>query len=167
MIPLSASSKEWILKLDEGPEEIVLVASSDNLVCFAMSNYMVRVCSIYGTQMGVISIPGPLVSMAAYQNIVIVAYHSGPVRKNDQCLDMKLIKFQGLTLKSENFKIALGPESTLSWLGFSNCGTPTILDSLGNLCMYKQNTWIPMCDTTKQVKLLLYILLNLTIFINF
>lgn len=112
---------------------------------------MVRVCSIYGTQMGVISIPGPLVSMASYQNIVMVAYHSGPVRKNDQCLNMKLIKFQGLTLKSENFKIALGPESTLSWLGFSNCGTPTILDSLGNLCMYKQNTWIPMCDATKQV----------------
>lgn len=94
MIPLTASSKEWLLKMEEH-EEILLISASENLVCFAMANYLVRICSVFGTQRAVIVIPGPLVTMAAFKNILMVAYHSAGVRKGDQCINVRLIKFEG------------------------------------------------------------------------
>lgn len=75
--------------------EIVLIAASENLVCFAMSNYIIRVCSIYGTQRGIVSIPGPVVSMTASKQFLIVAYHSAGIRDADQCISVKLFRFEG------------------------------------------------------------------------
>lgn len=94
VVPLVASSKEWMLKMED-MEEIVLVTASENLVCFAMSNYIIRVASVYGTQRAVISIPGPVVSMSAFKNLLMVAFHTSSVRKGDQCVNIRLIKFEG------------------------------------------------------------------------
>lgn len=94
VIPLAVSNKEWTLKVEEY-EEIVLVAASENLVCFATANYFIRICSIFGTQRGIVSVPGPLVSMAAFKNVLLVAYHAGGVRNTDQCINIKLFKFEG------------------------------------------------------------------------
>ncbi|RZC41194.1 WD repeat and HMG-box DNA-binding protein 1 [Asbolus verrucosus] len=154
VIPLSATSKEWMLKVEDSPEEIVLIAASDNLVCFGTNNYLVRVCSIFGTQRGVVSIPGPLVSMSSHQNSLLIAYHAGGIRKGDQCISIKLIKFNGLRLESQEINSALGPESTLVWLGFTDSGTPAMMNSLGMLSLYLQNSnaWVPFCDTSKHLK---------------
>jgi chromosome transmission fidelity protein 4 len=154
VIPLNASSKEWVLKLDDTSEEIVLIGSSERLICFGSSNYLVRICSIFGSQLAVISIPGPLVTMSCYQNSLLVAYHSGTLRKNDQNINIKLIKFTGLSMESRDINAALGPESTLSWVGFSDVGTPAMMDSLGMLSLHpiSCNLWIPFCDTTKEFK---------------
>jgi chromosome transmission fidelity protein 4 len=162
VIPLNASSKEWVLKLDDTSEEIVLIGSSERLICFGSSNYLVRICSIFGSQLAVISIPGPLVTMSCYQNSLLVAYHSGTLRKNDQNINIKLIKFTGLSMESRDINAALGPESTLSWLGFSDVGTPAMMDSLGMLSLHpiSCNLWIPFCDTTKEVSLKLSLLIK-------
>ncbi|CAG9822132.1 unnamed protein product [Phaedon cochleariae] len=83
VIPLAASSKEWSLKVEEN-EEITLVAASENLICFAMANYIIRVALVYGSQRGVISVPGPIVSMASFKNFLMVAYHtSGKLNSPD------------------------------------------------------------------------------------
>lgn len=79
----------------EEDEEILLIATSDTLICFAMANYIVRVCSVYGTQRAVISIPGPFVSMSAYKNILMVAYHEGGIREGNQSINIRLIEFDG------------------------------------------------------------------------
>lgn len=76
-------------------EEIILIATSEKLVCFAMSNYVIRICSIFGNQRAVVSIPGPLVSMSAYYNVLMVAYHVAGVRDEDQCINVKLITLEG------------------------------------------------------------------------
>ncbi|XP_050293758.1 WD repeat and HMG-box DNA-binding protein 1 [Anthonomus grandis grandis] len=153
VIPLAVSNKEWTLKAEEY-EDILLVAASENIICFATSNYLVRVCSIFGTQIGIVSIPGPFVSIAAFKNVLLVAYHSGPVRNGDQCINIKLYKFDGFSMESHDLGSALGPESTLYWLGFSDQGTPAMMDSLGMLSLFppKCNSWIPFCDTTKHRK---------------
>ncbi|KAH1012098.1 WD repeat and HMG-box DNA-binding protein 1 [Dendroctonus ponderosae] len=150
VIPLAVSNKEWYLKVEEY-EEIVLVAASESMVCFAMSNYLVRVATIFGTQRGIVSVPGPPVCMAAFKNALLVAYHAGPVRNSDQNIIIKLFKFEGLNVDCFELGSALGPESTLYWLGFSDIGTPGMMDSLGMLSLFppKCNTWIPFCDTTK------------------
>ncbi|XP_008197856.2 WD repeat and HMG-box DNA-binding protein 1 [Tribolium castaneum] len=155
VIPLNAGSKEWVLKLEEdATEEIVLVSASENLICFATNSYIVRVCSIFGTQRGIVSVPGPLVSMASFQNSVLVAYHSGSVRNGDQCINIKLIAFNGLSMHSCDIGAALGPESTLTWLGFTDFGTPAMVDSLGMVSLFPLscNIWIPFCDTARHMK---------------
>ncbi|XP_060519101.1 WD repeat and HMG-box DNA-binding protein 1 [Cylas formicarius] len=153
VVPLLASTKDWILKFEEN-EEVVLVAASENLVCCAMSNYIVRICSLYGTQRAVVSIPGPIVSMAAFKTTLLVAYHFGGIRNNDQCINIKLITVDKSSVISKDLGASLGPESTLSWLGFSDAGTPAMVDSLGMLNLYPQNcnVWIPCCDFIKHRK---------------
>lgn len=41
----------------------------------------------------------------------------------------------------------------ISLVGFSDAGTPAMMDSLGMLSLYPHasETWIPFCDTTKHV----------------
>jgi len=169
VIPLAVNNKDWTLNVQEY-EKIVLVSASEDLVCFATSNYLIRVCSIFGTQRGIVSVSGPLVSMASFCNVLLVAYHAGPVRENDQCINLKLFKFEGeflssillyyshslfegTNVESHDLGSALGPESTLFWVGFSDVGTPAMYDSLGMLSLFppKCNTWIPFCDTTEHV----------------
>ncbi|XP_063907743.1 WD repeat and HMG-box DNA-binding protein 1-like [Zophobas morio] len=154
VIPLSASSKEWVLKIDDSLEEITLITASEKLVCLATNNYLVRICSVFGIQRGVLSIPGPPVSLSSHQDSLLVSYHSAPVRKSDQCINTKLIKFSGLTMESRDINAALGPESTLLWLGFTDLGTPAMMDSLGMISLHptNQNIWVPFCDTTRHLK---------------
>lgn len=96
-MPLTSSTKEWSLTV-EG-EEIVCVACSKNLLCFATTNYFIRVCSIYGIQKSIFRIPGPVISMAAFNNYLLVAYHSGSIRKMDQCININLVKLEGINYK--------------------------------------------------------------------
>lgn len=86
------------MKMEEY-EEIILLATSENLICVAMSNYIVRICTIFGNQKAVVSIPGPLVAMSAYRDVLMVAYHVAGVRDEDQCINIKLIFFEGRSLK--------------------------------------------------------------------
>ncbi|XP_057657701.1 WD repeat and HMG-box DNA-binding protein 1 [Diorhabda carinulata] len=153
VVPLIASSKEWMLKVEE-TEEIISVTASENLIGFAMGNYIIRVASVYGTQRAVLSIPGPVISMAAFKDLLMIAHHTSGVRKGDQCINVRLIKFEGQSIQCRDIGGALGPDSTLTWLGFSDIGTPAMMDSSGMLSMYPHNTntWIPFCDTTKHRK---------------
>ncbi|KAJ8971614.1 hypothetical protein NQ317_014735 [Molorchus minor] len=129
------TSKEWILKAGEY-EEIILIAASENLVCFVMNNYIIRVLWSQWWHL---------------KNILMVAYHSAGVRKGDQCISIRLIKLEGYVMEIKDISSALGPESSLMWLGFSDVGTPAMMDSLGMLSLYPHscNTWIPFCDTTR------------------
>lgn len=153
VIPLSLRSKEWNLNM-KSLEEIVCIASSDELVCVGLSNYLIRVCGCYGMQRAIFSVPGPLVSMAAFKNMILVAYHGGAVRNSDQVICFKLIKLEGTALMGQDLGSTLGPESSLLWLGFTDYGSPSAMDSLGMLHIFplKANIWIPFCDTTKHRK---------------
>lgn len=94
MIPLNSRAKEWTLKLDD-MEEIVAIAASEQLVVIALANYIIRVCSSYGTQRAIFSVPGPVVCLAAFREDILVAYHGGSIRNGDQCICFKLFRLEG------------------------------------------------------------------------
>lgn len=94
VVPLTASSKEWNLSVDEG-DEIVCIACSKNFIGIGTSNYFVRICSIYGVQRAIFGVPGPIVSMAGFNNSLLVAFHSGSVRKSDQSIKIMFVKLDG------------------------------------------------------------------------
>lgn len=91
--------------------------------------------------------------MSAFGYFLLIAYHSGAVRKSDQCIGMMLVKLEGLSVESREIQVALSPECNLQWLGFTDLGNPALMDSYGMLFVYplKCNAWIPFCDTTRKV----------------
>ncbi|KAB0794930.1 hypothetical protein PPYR_11769 [Photinus pyralis] len=153
VVPLNAGAKEWNINIEEEEEEeIICIACSDNLVCLGTSNNFIRVYSIYGTQKGLFAVPGPLVCMTARSSMLLSAYHSSLPRNGDQCISMILTKLDGICIENKDLKSALRPETTLSWLGFSDCDTPALQDSSGLLYLYPEscNVWLPICDTKKK-----------------
>ncbi|XP_022906813.2 WD repeat and HMG-box DNA-binding protein 1 [Onthophagus taurus] len=150
VIPLLSGTKDWILAVEENIS-IICIAASSKLVCFASSNYLVHVCTTYGTQKGVFSIPGPVVCMSAHDSSLLIAYHSSKPRGDDQCLKLMLVKFEGLSLHKTDLENTLGPECTLNWMGFTDMGSPALLDSNETLFIYltRSNIWVPICDTNQ------------------
>lgn len=94
MVPLNSAAKEWSLTITDG-EEIILIAASSALVCYVTTTYNLRICSLYGLQKGVIRIPGPVVSISAQENSVLVAYHMSSTRDKDQCIMLTLFRIEG------------------------------------------------------------------------
>lgn len=152
VIPLKHPKHEWEVQMNEG-EEIISLAVSDNLVILGLNNYFVRVFSIYGTQLAVFIINGPVVCMSAYKMDILIAHHLSGPRKDDQCINIKRVTFEGLKFNSKDLGSSLTPNSSLFWLGFSDLGTPAMQDFNGILSLYPESSgvWVPFCDSMRHV----------------
>lgn len=56
---------------------------------------MLRIFSVFGSQRAVISIPGPVVSLASYKNYIFVVYHACTAHAKDQNLSGMLVQLNG------------------------------------------------------------------------
>lgn len=77
-------SKEWIMQLPDGEDTLAVVASSE-WVAVATDTRMLRVFTIAGTQREIISLPGPIVCLAAKNNKLVAVFHTG-ISKLKYCL---------------------------------------------------------------------------------
>ena len=96
VISLTAGIKDWNSTTDDGID-IQCIAASSNLICLCTSDYLAHVFTIFGIQRAVFSIPGPVVSLTAFQHLLLIAYHSSAVRSGDQCISIMLVKFEGMS----------------------------------------------------------------------
>lgn len=152
MLGGSRGSREWSVSMPNC-EEIQCVAASSKLVVVATDARFLRIFSSTGTQREVISLSGQAVSLAAHNNLIQVAYHSS-TPSEDQHISLMLIEAIDLTLRCRNISLALSPGARLTWLGYSDRGSPVTFDSVGSLRMYssRSNIWLPVCDTTLHAK---------------
>lgn len=148
----SGGSREWSMSMPN-LEEILCVAASSKLVAIATDSRFLRIFSAMGTQREIISIPGPVVAIAAHDDRIIVAYHSSAA-SDDQHISIMLIQAFGFSLRCREFKVALTPNSKLTWLGFSDKGSPVTCDTMGMVRMFsiRSNHWFPVCDTSLHSK---------------
>lgn len=93
-IPTEASSKQWTLEMTE-LEEIICLTASSNFVAVATDTRFLRILSIYGTQLAVLSIPGPAVALASHRNHLLVVYHGTTAYSKDQNLSSMSIQIEG------------------------------------------------------------------------
>lgn len=93
-IPVETNNKQWTIEMTE-LEEILCVTTSSYLVAVATDTRFLRIFSVYGTQRGVISIPGPVVALASYKQSILIVYHSTTAYSKDQNLNSILITFEG------------------------------------------------------------------------
>jgi chromosome transmission fidelity protein 4 len=57
--------------------ETIAIALADNWVAVATSKNFLRIFSATGIQLSVLSLPGPVVSLAAYDWTLAIVFHSG------------------------------------------------------------------------------------------
>ncbi|XP_019626005.1 PREDICTED: WD repeat and HMG-box DNA-binding protein 1-like isoform X2 [Branchiostoma belcheri] len=149
------NSKEWTTAMTDG-EDIQVLAIGQGWVSVATDNRLVRVWTVAGIQKDVISIPGPVVSMAAYGTQLLVVYHMGTGIPGDQLLGAQLLEVMGKRRrKVMEGHLPINPKSTLTWIGFSAEGTPVTYDSSGVVRMMNRGlgcSWTPVANTRSHCK---------------
>ncbi|OQV12792.1 WD repeat and HMG-box DNA-binding protein 1 [Hypsibius exemplaris] len=157
---LGGSDKDkWTLDLDKG-EWVEGLAIGEEWCYVATSRRMLRVITFSGYQQYVIDFTGPLVTVAARQKLLIIAYHQNdPTLKGDQCIgfSMYIMSHRRVELVVADERLPLSPKATLHWLGFGMRGTPTSADSTGLVRMFHyrmplQKIWSPRLDMQTKVR---------------
>ncbi|ALC41937.1 Ctf4 [Drosophila busckii] len=147
----AAGKKEWSVALPDCESVEALVATGQ-LIGVATSSHFLRLFSVMGTQREVISIPGDVVALAGHEDSLLLVYHAAGTSQTQQHLAAMLVNVTGLTLTVDQMAIPLTPGRQLSWLGFSDVGSPCFADNMGLVQLYRRasNAWFPICDTMKQ-----------------
>ena len=81
--------------------------------------------------MQLVSIPGPIVSISSNQEQFFYTYHRGQGFEGNQNLSGGIISMEKNEAKTIPENIALSPQSTLVWAGFTDEGSPATYDSDG------------------------------------
>lgn len=149
-IALGAGSREWSASLPNC-EEIVALTASEKLVAVGTDTRFVRIFSSMGNQREMLCVPGPIVAMSSHQNKLMVVYHSG-ISEEEQVLSCLLVDAFGLTLRSRTVCVPITPRAKLTWVGYSDRGSPITMDSFGMVRAFKANLWFPVCDATQHAK---------------
>lgn len=149
----AGGSREWSMPMPNC-EEILCVAASDKLVAVGTDARFLRVFSAMGTQREILSLSGPVIALAAHGDRILAAYHSSPPVSDDQHISMLLVQAIGLSLRCRDIKVALTPQSKLTWIGYTDRGSPVTCDSMGMVRLFsmRSNLWIPVCDTSTHTK---------------
>ncbi|XP_033110580.1 WD repeat and HMG-box DNA-binding protein 1-like [Anneissia japonica] len=148
------TQKEWNTSMPKG-EEIKSLCLGWNWLAVGTDKRLVRIFSIGGVQHGMFAIPGPIVSMSGYGNQLMVVYHMGTGVPGDQCLGVKLLHLSGKRRQIITAEmLPITPKSTLTWLGFSEEGTPVTADSEGVVRMLSREimSWVPIVNTKATAK---------------
>ncbi|KAL1117946.1 hypothetical protein AAG570_004259 [Ranatra chinensis] len=150
--------KEWDCRLEEW-DAAVGVAAGANWVALATSSSVVRIYSADGTQRDVVSVPGPLVTLAASDDRLAIVFHTGQGSNGDQFMSYCLFRIhEGTRLASCLVEGALpmgtlsGGGCTLRWLGFTDENSLAALDFDGVLRVLYGRLWRPVVSLDQQCK---------------
>ncbi|GIY66224.1 WD repeat and HMG-box DNA-binding protein 1 [Caerostris extrusa] len=149
------SNKEWVVEMPEN-EEIEAIALGDDFAACVTDRKFVRLFTISGIQCEVFLIPGPVVSCSARGNQLLIVYHKGLGIESDQCLNMMIVKVNlGSQSRAKECFVPLSSKAFLSWLGFTDEGTPCIVDTTGIVSLLNASSgskWVPISDTSANMK---------------
>ncbi|MEE6492231.1 hypothetical protein FKM82_016522 [Ascaphus truei] len=149
------NSKEWMADMPKG-EDVQAVCLGQGWVACATSGMLLRLFSVGGVQKEMVSLPGPVVTMAGHGEQLMVVYHRGVGFDGDQCLGIQLLelgKRRRQVLHGD--PLPLSRKSHLSWLGFTAEGSPCYVDSEGAVRLLNRglgDTWVPVCDLREHCK---------------
>lgn len=145
------STKEWQIEIAKD-ELIEALTLGNDFIAIATNRRFIRVFTIGGIQTQLFSIPGPVLCLASHENQLMIIYHNGSGIPDEQNLSMLLLKIDHKVSYVKQttpnpFPIALSPKSKVYWAGFTDEGTPCVVDSDSVIRILKDfigNTWIPI-----------------------
>lgn len=89
----------------------------ENWAAVATNKFHIRIFTLTGIQLSLISVPGPVVSMSGHNNQLIVVYHAGNPLPNEQALGFKLFDLNTQQQTVADQRIPISKKATLSWIG--------------------------------------------------
>ncbi|XP_030855672.1 WD repeat and HMG-box DNA-binding protein 1 isoform X2 [Strongylocentrotus purpuratus] len=148
------NQKEWSTSLPKG-ENIKGLAIGGGWIGVGSDKRLVRLYSTSGIQREIFSLPGPIISMAAHGDKLLVAYHAGIGVPGDQCIGVKLLTvFQKKPELAFEGQLPMSPKTTLAWIGFTAEGTAVSADSGGVIQLFNRKliSWTPVAHTKNHTK---------------
>ncbi|XP_069986368.1 WD repeat and HMG-box DNA-binding protein 1 [Penaeus vannamei] len=148
-------SKEWHVDMPS-EEEILALCIGVGWLAVATDRRNLRIFSTSGIQRDVLSIPGPVVCLAAFEEQLMVVFHSGMGVSGDQHMAAIVLSVNGNKHPVPlSCPLPLSPRSYLAWAGFTDEGTPAVMDSAGIIRMmhfkYGYN-WTVILNTKNHTK---------------
>ncbi|XP_041975465.1 WD repeat and HMG-box DNA-binding protein 1 [Aricia agestis] len=145
-ISLAGSSREWSVSMPD-TEEVVCVCAGA-VVAAATSARLLRLYTPLGTQRQVISLLGPIVTLAARDSTVMAVYHRADPGETDQNLAMDIVTLNSRQIRSRTVGVPLTSRSRLTWAGLTDAGSACAYDSTGMLRLFDAaaNLWLPVLD---------------------
>ncbi|XP_071835170.1 WD repeat and HMG-box DNA-binding protein 1-like isoform X2 [Apostichopus japonicus] len=148
------TQKEWSISMPK--DEIVkALALGKDFLAVGTNKRHVRIFTLSGIQKDLFCLPGPVVTMAADEQKMIIVYHQGPGLPGDQCLGFQLYQLsKNAKAVVVDSRLPLSAKSTLTWLGFTVEGTAASVDSNGIVRLYNQQSsaWISVANTKSHTK---------------
>lgn len=149
-------TKEWSVELP-GKEEILAVCCGQGWVGVATDRRQLRIFSSGGNQLEVLSLPGPILALAGHGNLLFVTCHLGMPLAGNQSVSFAVFDLSPRHRHpSPQFQpLPFAPNSYLTWMGFSDEGTPGMMDSSGQVRILHSgfgSSWIQICDTRANLK---------------
>lgn len=141
-----SGKKDWFYKMLPG-EHVECIAQGTGWCCAYTDSGYLRFFSSDGVQKLVIHQGSMLVSMAGYENLLAIVYHSGlPIYEHQQ-LTVKIIDCNSRKTIYEGL-CPLSRLSRLSWFGFSEEGQLSTMDDNGVISAlnFKTFHWSPILD---------------------
>lgn len=146
-----ASNNEWRVSLEN--EEARCVTIGQRWLAVGTSSNNIRVFSLGGRQMMVFSLPGPIIALAGYENLLAITFFHGVLTESGV---LSFLIFDTLLQSkvSEGY-VAISPDSELQWFGFSESGVLISIDTSGVMRgLFKKwsSSWVPMIESKKLKK---------------
>lgn len=148
-----ASNSEWSMRLEE--EEVKAVALGNTWVAAATSLNFLRIFTEGGLQRYIISLDGPVVTLAGLKDELAVVTHCSPsLPSEEQMLEFRVLNISTATQQFRG-RLPLTPGSRLTWFGFSEEGHLSAFDSKGLLRVFTNQyggSWLPLFRASKLKK---------------
>ena len=148
------SIKDWHFKL-EASESIECIAQGTGWCAAYTDAGFLRVFSQDGIQRYIMHQASMVVTMAGYENMLMVVYHGGLPVHDHQHLMFKIIDCGGQAFNKQSLfktkfegQFPISREARVLWAGFSEEGMPMSYDDNGVLSgfNFQNKTWMPLLD---------------------
>ncbi len=144
------TDETWQIFFPEGEEvEVVAVGGNDRtFVAAATSRRFLRLYTTNGIALHLFSLEGPVVTMAAKEEQLLVVYQQAAAVLGAQNLGFSLWDIDARSIVARG-TTPVSEESTLDWAGFTDSGLAVCADSkqvLRALVRSWGNVWTPLID---------------------
>ncbi|EGD80564.1 hypothetical protein PTSG_01156 [Salpingoeca rosetta] len=145
-----SSDETWQLFFPVGEEiECIAVGSGEtSFIAAATNKNYIRLYSNNGVVLDVFCIDGPVVTMAAHENKLMIIHHSAAGVKSNQHMRAVVLDVDAKSVVCRT-NVPLTDGSQLVWAGFSDTGLPAIVDSeevVRALVPSWGFSWIPVAE---------------------
>ena len=140
--------KDWNYQLPLGESVECLAIGSGWCAAYTSLNYF-RIFSNDGIQKTIFCQATPVVTIAGYENLLAVVYHSGPSIYGCQALRLKVINMQTRNYKSfVDTEFPVSRQAVIVWMSFSDEGHLFSFDSEGVMRYFSftSEQWMPVLD---------------------